>query len=272
MRRDLRQRCQPTCRTRAALAALWIGKLLAAGTLVLTQAAIAQHETGRDIEDGGRVYQSACAYCHGPDGDLIAGMAFGRGVYRRALSDQEIVAIILGGIPNSPMPPTPGMSEEQALQVVAYLRSMSATGSIAAGDPERGREVFFAHGDCSDCHRVGRQGSRFGPDLSRIGLLRRALELEQSLLDPQAEIQPQNRIYEVVTRNGETTMGRLLNHDSFTVQLIDRDERLRSFVKADLASHGFVESPMPSYRDALTVQEIADLVSFLGSLYGESTQ
>jgi cytochrome c oxidase cbb3-type subunit III len=244
--------------------------ILAIGLIVLDDAAIAQHETGRDIEDGGRVYQSACAYCHGPDGDLIAGIDFGRGVYRRALTDPEIVAIILAGIPNSPMPPTPGMSEEQAYRVVAYLRAMSGERSISSGDPGRGRAIFFGQGRCIECHRVGREGSRFGPDLSRIGLLRRAVELEQSLLEPQAEIQPQNRIFEVVTGSGETTIGRLLNHDTFTVQLIDRDDRLRSFEKAELAAHGFVASPMPSYRDELTAQELADLVSFLASLLGES--
>jgi cytochrome c oxidase cbb3-type subunit III len=244
--------------------------MLTAGFIVLNETAVAQHETGRDIEDGGRVYQSACAYCHGPDGDLIAGIDFGRGLYRRPLTDAEIVAIVLAGIPNSPMPPTPGMSEEQAYRVVAYLRAMNAERSVASGDPERGRALFLGQGNCIECHRVGREGSRFGPDLSRIGLLRRAIELEQSLLEPQAEIQPQNRVYEVVARSGETTIGRLLSHDTFTVQLIDRDERLRSFDKAELAAHGFVASPMPSYRDELTAQQVADLVSFLSSLLGES--
>jgi cytochrome c oxidase cbb3-type subunit III len=246
-----------------------IAVMPAVGLLVLAEAAFAQHETGRDIEDGGRVYQSACAYCHGPDGDLIAGIDFSRGVYRRPLTDAEIVTIILAGIPDSPMPPTPGMSEEQAFRVVAYLRAMNAGRSVDSGDPERGRAIFFGHGNCIECHRVGREGSRFGPDLSGIGLVRRAIELEQSLLDPQAEIQPQNRVYEVVTRSGETIIGRLLNHDTFTVQLIDRHERLHSFDKAELAAHGFVASPMPSYRDELTPEDIDDLVSFLASLHGE---
>ncbi len=33
--------------------------------------------------------------------------------------------------------------------------------------------------------------------------------------------------------------GRLLNHDTFTVQLLDCEEQLRSFAKADLREHGF---------------------------------
>lgn len=245
--------------------------VLCVGLLAGWTAGHAQHATAFDIEDGGRAYQTACAYCHGPDGDLIAGIDLGRGLYRRPLSDSEIVDIILAGIPDTPMPPTPGMSEEQAVRVVAYLRSMAADpGALAAGgDPDRGRAIFEGKGGCMDCHRVGRQGSRLGPDLSRIALVRRAAELEQSLLDPQAEVQPQNRFYRVTPRNGEPITGRLLNHDTFTVQLMDPDERLRSFRKADLLDHGFVDSPMPSFRDELDAQEIADVVSYLVSLRGE---
>ena len=41
------------------------------------------------------------------------------------------------------------------------------------------------------------RGSRVGPDLSRIGRVRRAGELERSLLEPEAEVQPENRFYKV---------------------------------------------------------------------------
>jgi hypothetical protein len=49
---------------------------------------------------------------------------------------------------------------------------------------------------------------------------------------------------------------------------MDADERLRSFRKADLREHGFEDTPMPSYRDALSDEEIADLVAFLASRRG----
>jgi putative heme-binding domain-containing protein len=110
-------------------------------------------------------------------------------------------------------------------------------------------------------------GSRLGPDLSDIGQFRRASELEQSVLDPGSEIRPENRSFRVVTRNGATITGRLLNHDSFTVQLIDANEQLRSFFKSNLREYGFVEkSPMPSYRNTLGAEELADLVRYLVSL------
>jgi putative heme-binding domain-containing protein len=122
-----------------------------------------------------------------------------------------------------------------------------------------------------DCHRVGGRGSRVGPDLSSIGRLRRAVDIEQSLLDPTAEVQPNNRFYRVVTADGKEVKGRLLNHDTYTVQLLDLDEHLRSFAKADLREQGFDETPMPSYRKKLNAQQIADLTSYLVSLRGPTT-
>jgi mono/diheme cytochrome c family protein len=53
------------------------------------------------------------------------------------------------------------------------------------------------------------------------------------------------------------------------VQLLDTDERLRSFRIADLREHGFAETPMPSARRKLSTQEIADVVSYLTSLRGQ---
>ena len=243
---------------------------LALGIFLAASSASAQHETAYDIEDGARAFAQSCANCHGPDGDLIADIDLGRGLFRRPLDDAEIADIILNGIPDTPMPPTPRMNEQQAYRIVAYLRSLAALPQTVAdgADAARGKLVFEGKGMCMDCHRVNGQGSRVGPDLSNVGLLRRAAELEQSLLDPAAEVQPTNRFYSVTPAGGEPITGRLLNHDTFTVQIFDTNERLRSFVKADLLDHGFIDTPMPSVRDELSAREIADVVEWLVSLRG----
>ena len=232
--------------------------------------AVAQHATAFDIEDGARAYENVCANCHGPDGDLIVGIDLGRGIFRRALSDDQIVDIIINGIENTPMPPTPSVDDAQAREIVAYLRSMAAArpAQSLSGNAERGQVLFEGAGECLQCHRVAGIGSRTGPDLSDIGLRRRAAELEIALLDPDVQVQPENRSYRVVQRNGVDVTGRLLNHDTFTVQLIDEQERLRSFDKGSLAEYGFVASPMPSYQDAFDAQQVADIVSYMISLRG----
>jgi putative heme-binding domain-containing protein len=227
----------------------------------------AQHETATDIADGGRVFQSTCANCHGPDGNQIAGVDLGSGQFTRASSDADLIRIIRNGIPNTPMPAS-SFSEAQAAQVVAYLRSVAASkrSTAAAGDSLRGKAVFEGKGTCTTCHRVNGNGSRLGPDLSVIGQSRRAIELERSLLEPAADVSPTNRFYRVTTKEGVTTIGRLLNHDTYTIQLLDAKEQLRSFEKSTLKEYGFAATPMPSYRNTLTPQEVADVVSYMVSL------
>jgi putative heme-binding domain-containing protein len=226
----------------------------------------AQHETASDLVDGERAFRNSCANCHGPDGDLIGGIDLGRGQFRREMSDDDLVRIIRTGIPNTPMPPSQ-MSVAQASTIVAYLRSTAATrraGSVA-GDASRGKAVFDGKGACARCHRLDGAGSRLGPDLTGIGARRGALELERSLVDPGADVDPASRFVQVVLKDGTSVTGRLLGHDTFTVQLLDSRETLRSFDKQDLRSQTFLGSTMPSYRGALTPEELADVVRYLSS-------
>jgi len=166
------------------------------------------------------------------------------------------------------------MAQEQAVRIVAYLRSVAASKRAASvtGDVARGKALFDGKGACTSCHRVNGIGSRVGPDLSGVGQQRRSAELEQSLVDPGAEVLPANRFYRVVSKDGSMTTGRLLNLDTFSVQMMDTKEQLRSFVKADLREHGFVTTPMPSFKDKLTQQEMADVVSYLASLKTRGTR
>jgi len=77
----------------------------------------------------------------------------------------------------------------------------------------------------------------------------------------------------VVTRDGVTIIGRLLNLDTFQVLMRDPKDQLRSFVKSDLREHGFVQaSPMPSFRTTLSPQELADVIAYLGTLKGVVAQ
>jgi putative heme-binding domain-containing protein len=242
--------------------------------LFLPGALSAQHEyPATDVENGGRLFLATCAACHGPDGDGVAGVDLARGQFRRAASasDEELVRIIRTGIPNTGMPAN-NISEINAGNIVAYLRTIAAEtrSTSAPGDAARGRAIFEGKGACASCHRVRGVGSRSGPDLTEVGGQRRAVELEKSILDPGAQVLPSQRSFRVVTRDGVTINGRLLNHDAFTVQLLDSKEQLRSFQKSNLREYAFVDSsPMPSYRDKLSAEELADLVGYLVSLKGQ---
>jgi cytochrome c oxidase cbb3-type subunit 3 len=243
---------------------------LAAGTLLAQRS-----YTPGDVQDGQRLFLTNCEACHGPEGDAVPGVDLGHGKFRRASSDEDLMRIIQKGIQGTAMPPG-NFTNFQASTIVAYLRDMAESagrGSLPAGDAAQGKIVFEGKGACLACHRVKGNGSRLGPDLTDIGALRRAVELERSILDPDAEILPQNRFFRVVTTDGTTTTGRLLNQDAFTVELFDASERLRSFSKSDLKEFAFVDkSPMSSYQGKLSPKELADLVSYLVSLKGVGKQ
>src|SRR5436309_13881438 len=86
------------------------------GLIVLAAAAaVAAQEhsyTQADIENGARLYQSSCAGCHGPNGDMVPGIELHRGQFRRATNDTEIMRIIQSGIPGTTM--EPGTSSDAA--------------------------------------------------------------------------------------------------------------------------------------------------------------
>jgi len=243
--------------------------LAAAGTLFAQQ-----NYTPGDVEDGRRLYVASCAVCHGPEGESVPGVELDHGRFRHGSSDDDLVDIIRKGIPGTAMPPHT-FTAFQARSVVAYLRFMAASpsrGPASTGDPVGGKAVFESKG-CLNCHRVNGNGARLGPELTDIGSLRRAAELERSVLDPDAEVLPQNRFIRLVTRDGATINGRLLNQDAFTIQLFDSKDHLVSLSKSNLKEYSFVDkSPMPSFRDKLSPKELSDLVSYLVSLKGIDKQ
>lgn len=154
-----------------------------------------------------------------------------------------------------------------------YPRQSDAQEADVPGDLARGQAIFEGKGRCLVCHYVANHGSLLGPDLSEIGAQMTPVQLENALLDPAPEVQPQNRLYSVVTREGANFTGKLLNQDRFSLQMLDSKEQLIAFEKSDLLQYHFVKTPpMPPYRDRLNSKELADLIAFLGSLQGVKQQ
>jgi putative heme-binding domain-containing protein len=258
------------------LALTWFGFVIAccvgpslAGQVRTEQGRPDQY-TGADIAYGARIYDAQCTTCHGSNGDGVGGVDLRSGRFRNATSDQDLARVITTGITGTGMLAFT-LDPSELTGVIAFLRNMNTfdPGTIAPGDEARGRAVVEGKGDCLRCHRVGTRGSRVAPDLTDIGSVRGPGSLQRSLLDPTSQMMPINRPIKAVTRDGKVINGRRLNEDTYTLQLVDEQERLLSLDKSQLREFTIqTTSPMPSYKDKLSENEIADTVAYLLSLKG----
>jgi putative heme-binding domain-containing protein len=249
-----------------------LGLALAGGPLAAAQnpAAHPGEYAPADIAYGARLYDAQCTTCHGANGDGVGGVDLRSGKFRHAVTDQDLTRVITTGIEGTGMQAFK-FDTSEITGIVAYLRNMTSfdRGSVKAGDANRGRAVVDGKGACARCHRIGVQGSRVAPDLSDVGATRSASSLLRSLTEPTSQMMPINRPVRAVTRDGKVINGRRLNEDTYTVQLLDDQERLISLTKSDLREYTIITaSPMPSYRDRLTTDELADVVAYLLSLKG----
>lgn len=222
-----------------------------------------------DIAYGARLYDAQCTTCHGANGDGVGGVDLRSGTFRNAATDQDLTRLITNGITGTGMLAFKFDAAELA-GIIAYLRNMNTVdrGAVKPGDATRGRATFEGRGGCTRCHRVGAQGPRVAPDLSDIGAVRSAGSLQRSLVDPTSQMMPINRPVRAVTRDGTVINGRRLNEDTYTVQLLDDQERLVALTKADLREYTILTtSPMPAQKN-MTPDELADLVAYLLSLKG----
>jgi len=93
-------------------------------------------------------------------------------------------------------------------------------------------------------------------------------QLAQSILDPNAVVSVQNRYVLLTMKDGKKISGKLLSVDTFYIQIFDSSEKLAN-ISRDTVREMTMTSPMPSYRDKLTTQELSDVISYLMSLKGQ---
>lgn len=252
---------------------------LACGLWLVACGSLAQEHSyaPSDIENGRGLYQANCLGCHGDNGDAVEGANLSTGRFRRASADEDLIRLIREGIPGTLMIPKTNLSYGDTRAIVAFLRALPTGGARVAddrevriGDAARGEALFFSNQtQCATCHGVNGGGNLLSPDLGNIGATRSPASLETAILEPMAEVIRGQRFYQVTDTQGNSDQGLLLNQDTHSVQLLNQDERLASYRKSELANHGFIPSPMPSYLDVLSPNEVADLVAFMISLKGE---
>ena len=153
------------------------------------------------------------------------GIDLGRGVFRRAKTDQDLIQIIRSGIPGTAMPAS-NFAEAQAEQVVAYLRSVAATKRSASGRwRRRSRQGGVRRqGRVRDVPPRQRQRLAPGPrpEQHRSAAARRRARDVGPRSGPRKSSRQPLPIASS-RRTGPRRPGRLLNLDSFTVQMLDSE-------------------------------------------------
>ncbi len=232
----------------------------------------AQHEevenprqSPEDVAVGAKIFRSHCAVCHGLGGVGDRAPNLTTGHFRHATSDGALHEVISKGIPGTEMPGV-YFNGAEVWQLVAYVRSLSGGAETITGDAAAGQKIFASKG-CVGCHRVNNEGGRSGPDLSLIGGARSLAHLRAAVVNPDEKVLPNQWRVEATTKSGAKVSGRLLNEDTYTFQLVDARQGLKSVAKADLASYEIVKkSAMPSYQSSIAGKDLDDLLAYLASL------
>jgi cytochrome c oxidase cbb3-type subunit 2 len=217
-----------------------------------------------DVERGREVYEVNCTVCHGAQGDgdgRVAGqfrrrpqsLRVGRFKFRSTASgslprDEDLYRTVTHGIPRTGMLPHDHLDEADRRAVVAFIKTLLPRFQVEQPGPvispsaapsrtpellARGRSLYVTAG-CAECHGEGGKGDGPAtPDLKD--------EWGQAMLPSDLNL----------------------------VRLPRRSGSAPADLYRTIAT-GLDGTPMPSYADALTGEEIWAIVAFLDALPRET--
>jgi putative heme-binding domain-containing protein len=221
------------------------------------------------IRAGMGLFRGRCADCHGMDARGVRGPDITQ-VWASGRTDDGLFKTVKGGIPGTEMPANPRIFDDEAWQILAYLRTLAAPAPAdpPRGNAEKGEAIFRAQ--CASCHQVKGGGGRLGPDLSRVGAARSRDVLVRRI---RGGIEGFRQGFEPVILTpaaGSPIVGVKKNEDLFSVQIMDTSERIQGYDKAKMkAVENVTKSMMPAFgSNRLNDADLDDLVRYLQTLRG----
>ena len=223
------------------------------------------------IEQGDFVYKRRCSSCHGLDARGYRAPDLTTGQFAHGTTDAQLYRVITRGIPATEMAGV-NMNEDEVWALISYLRTVIVprADDNARGNAESGEKIYSGKTVCGSCHMVNGKGGRLGPDLSRIGLARSRAAIVREIRNASEYIPQGFEPVTVVMRDGRQIKGARKNEDSFSIQIMDTNEQLSTFLKKDLREViDEKKSLMPDYGpDKLPEAELDDLLAYLRTLRG----
>src|SRR6266516_2507562 len=213
------------------------------------------------IRGGMGLYRARCADCHGMDARGVRAPDITQ-VWASGRTDEGLFKTIKEGVSGTEMPANPRISDAEAWQILAYLRTLAAP---APTDPPRGNAVNgdrIFRANCAGCHRVNGAGGRLGPDLSRIGVSRPREAVLLRIRRGTEDFRPGFEPVTLTPRSGPPMQGVKKHEDLFSVQIMDTRERIQGYEKD-------TKSAMPVFGpDRLSDSDLNDLLRYLQTLRG----
>ncbi len=248
------------------------------GLVLSLTSALAGHAQSLPEGPGQAAVQSACSTCHRIT--VVTAQRLSHAGWENVVEN-----MVSRGAQATP---------EEQKEIVDYLAANFGVGAPAPENPAAGegsvpaqtppapvldssqiahaRELINSSG-CLSCHRMDGKGSFAGPDLGDVGANHTAGQIRTALVSPSKELAPQNRSVRLITPDGKTVVGKLLNQDGFSVQLMDASGHLLSFEKANLREFTIITTnSMPSYGNTIAPQNLSLLIKYLETLKGTNQQ
>jgi putative heme-binding domain-containing protein len=253
-------------------------------------AGLTAHAQSLPPGNGKADFQRICSVCHSVDRATSQRMSraewtavvsdmVGRGAQGSTADLDNVVSYLSANFGNGNPSPSPstvplsasGEQTSPSAPPPSAPKPAPQEAPLSEEEISKGQKLIEGNG-CLTCHRVGETGSYLGPFLDNVGAHRSAEQLHAALVSPKKDVLPEDRTVRLVTNDGRTMTGRLLNQDAFSVQFIEASGQLRSVARQGLRDFTIVTTnPMPSYADKLSAQDLTDLVRYLSSMKGVVT-
>ena len=137
---------------------------------------------------------------------------------------------------------------------------------LPGGDALRGKAVFRGpKAGCSTCHSMAYHGGQFGPDLTRIGQVRKKMDLLEAIVFPSASFVRSFETMQVSTDDGGVLAGIIRDQDAGQITLALSPEKNMRVERGSIRNvEPMPVSLMPAGMNyILSKQELADLIAYL---------
>jgi putative heme-binding domain-containing protein len=137
------------------------------------------------------------------------------------------------------------------------------------GNPEKGQAVYQAH--CKTCHRIGSEGTDFGPELSLIGDKLSKEGLFQSIIYPNQGINNGYEGYIIHLKDGGVLSGLIMSETSDEMLLRQPGSYEQRLKKTEIKETEMMDqSLMTELAGVMSQQQLVDLVEYLSTLKKEN--